>query len=292
MNVNTEEDARKESNDSAGSCGLRPDYRLEYLTPWSTSKNNNLSVTDNIEGDDDSNSIDDKGDFLDGGDGQDKARECEEIVIPTRSPTVTPSSTNKNNDLLVIDDNESDDDGNSIDDKNYYFRSNGHDETRECELTVIPAIGSAVVTEDVDLDVSGESFLSHYGAQIKSLIQLASDCDDIISDAINSELVYPQDVLSGVLDAVSKVKEFSAKVENDCQQFLAKLNQKKMDIGMPQLDNDFSSLSDPADRPTNLTDLQKQKVIELGPFQPKLKTYPTNPEIPEGKQCRFVKWVA
>ena len=51
-----------------------------------------------------------------------------------------------------------------------------------------------------------------------------------------------------------------------------------MDIGMPQLDNDFSSLSDPADWPTNLTDLQKQKgkkennvVLSMGG----LKSFPT-----------------
>ena len=61
-----------------------------------------------------------------------------------------------------------------------------------------------------------------------------------------------------------------------------------MDLGMPQLDDDFSLLSDPADHPTNLSNLQKQEVIELSPFQPKLKNYPTNPEISVGKQCRFV----
>ncbi|XP_028414896.1 52 kDa repressor of the inhibitor of the protein kinase-like [Dendronephthya gigantea] len=109
-----------------------------------------------------------------------------------------------------------------------------------------------------------------------------------MTDAITSEIVYPQVILSDVLDAVSKVKDIATKIVKDCQDSLEQINQEKLDIGLPQLDNEFTSLFDPADRPKNLSDLQKQKIIELGPHQPKLKSYPTNQEISSGKQCRFV----
>ena len=146
------------------------------------------------------------------------------------------------NEPLAMDENKSDECGNFLDDEDddVLDSDDGQDETssKECAETVIPT--SHVDVDDIT-ENSEETFLLHYGAQIKSLLRLASDCDDIISDAINSELVYPQDVLAGVLDAVSKVKEFSAKVESDCQGFLAKLNQKKMNIGMPELDDDFFS---------------------------------------------------
>ncbi|CAB4025958.1 Hypothetical predicted protein [Paramuricea clavata] len=56
---------------------------------------------------------------------------------------------------------------------------------------------------------------------------------------------------------------------------------------MAQVDADFTSLQDPADRPRTLSDQQKQKIIENGPYQPKLKRYPESQDISTKKQCRF-----
>ena len=55
---------------------------------------------------------------------------------------------------------------------------------------------------------------------------------------------------------------------------------------MTQVDANFASLHDPADRPWTLSNQQKQRIIENGTSQPKLKRYPECPGIPT-KKCRF-----
>lgn len=63
--------------------------------------------------------------------------------------------------------------------------------------------------------------------------------------------------------------------------------QKNNEIGKFEIDNDLCDLPGPHDRPKNLNFMQNQKLIEKGPFQPKLKSYPSNIAIPSNKQCRF-----
>ena len=83
--------------------------------------------------------------------------------------------------------------------------------------------------------------MTDYVARIKKvLVGIACQCDNIMTDAISSELVYPQDIFSDVLHAGSRVKDVSIKIETDCQDSLEKINQEKLEIGLPQLDNDFS----------------------------------------------------
>ena len=46
---------------------------------------------------------------------------------------------------------------------------------------------------------------------------------------------------------------------------------------MAQVDADSTSLQDPADRPRTLSDQQKQKIIENGPYQQKVEALSRKP---------------
>ena len=76
-------------------------------------------------------------------------------------------------------------------------------------------------------------------------------------------------------------------LESNCKTALRVLCEQKLNIGVVQEENDFESLLDPADRPKVLTDLQKEKLIENGPYQPKLNRFPESRDISKSKQQRF-----
>ena len=142
--------------------------------------------------------------------------------------------------------------------------------------------------DNIDVEVSQGQRLIQTAALIKILGRYSNQCEDIITEGLASEMVYPQEILTNILHAVSKIKEISIEIENGCKTTLEHIKKKKLEIGDIQRNDDLSLLLDPADRPKDLTDLQKEKLIELGPYQPKLKTYPDNPDVPGRKQCRFV----
>ena len=53
-------------------------------------------------------------------------------------------------------------------------------------------------------------------------------------------------------------------LENNCENTLKTVQDKKSLVGITQEDDDFGLLLDPADRPKVLTDLQKRKIIQNG----------------------------
>ena len=115
-------------------------------------------------------------------------------------------------------------------------------------------------------------------------------CDTLITKALSSEVVYPEELLIDVLEPISKVKELSTSIQENCKHTLQKIRQDKLKLGKvcdDNIANDTNSLRDPADRPKSLSDEQKQTIIEGGPYQPKLKSYPENPEIQSKKQHKF-----
>ena len=87
-----------------------------------------------------------------------------------------------------------------------------------------------------------------------------------------------------------KSKNFQHRSRRTVNILLQKIRQDKLKLGKVYVDNianDTNSLRDPADRPKSLSDEQKQTIIEGGPYQPKLKSYPENPEIQSKKQHKF-----
>ena len=128
-------------------------------------------------------------------------------------------------------------------------------------------------------------------AEVKVLASFVNDCTIIITEGLLSEIVYPEELLTDLLKLVSEVKIHSTTLENKCQAMLPAISANKSKVGVvqDQGDDDCISLQDPADRPASLTDQQKQTIIENGPYQPKLKTYPENPNIGPSRQRRFVQ---
>ena len=115
-------------------------------------------------------------------------------------------------------------------------------------------------------------------------------CDTVVTKALSSEVVYPEELLIDVLEPISKLKELSTLIQENCEHTLQKIRQDKLKLGKVYVDNianDTNSLRDRADRPKSLSDEQKQTIIEGGPYQPKLKSYPENPEIQSKKQHKF-----
>ena len=49
-------------------------------------------------------------------------------------------------------------------------------------------------------------------------------------------------------------------MEKNCAATLQEIRESNLEIGMAQVDADFTSLRDPADHPQTLTDQQKQKI--------------------------------
>ena len=127
-------------------------------------------------------------------------------------------------------------------------------------------------------------------AEVKVLASFVNDCTNVITKGLFSEIVYPEELLTDLLEMVSKVKKHSITLENQCHAALSTIYANKLKVGVVQdeADSDYMSLQDPADRPAKLTDQQKQTIIENGPYQPKLKTYPENLAISQNKQRRFL----
>lgn len=124
-------------------------------------------------------------------------------------------------------------------------------------------------------------------AEVKILANDAQEFSNIAQKALSSETVYPEEILTEVLGAMSKVKENVKRIERKCKTALHKVCENRSKVGVLEDDNDLLNLQDPADRPSTLNDQQKQTVIKNGPYQPMLKSYPDNPDIRPNKQRRF-----
>ena len=119
-------------------------------------------------------------------------------------------------------------------------------------------------------------------AEIKIFVDYMHRCVNVVTKALSSEFVYPEELLIDVLGSISKVKELSISIQENCEHTLQKIRQDKLKLGKVYIDNIAiytNSLRDQADRPKSLSDEQKETIIEGGPYQPKLKSYPENPEI-------------
>ncbi len=96
----------------------------------------------------------------------------------------------------------------------------------------------------------------------------------------------PENLLGELLDVVERVCHLSTSLLSDTHQALAGINSQ-------QKTTEFASTKftpidrDPGCRRRILTDEDRMYMIQQGPFQPKLKSYPRNINIVESKQCHF-----
>ena len=147
------------------------------------------------------------------------------------------------------------------------------------------------ISDDLDNDGNdfeegtSENSWETCAAEVKVLASFVNDCTTVITKVLLSEIVYPEELLTDLM-----LKIHSTTLENKCQATLSTIyvNKSKVRVVQDQDNDDYISLQDPADRPATLTDQQKQTIIENGPYQPKLKTYPKNPTIGPSRQRRFL----
>ena len=122
---------------------------------------------------------------------------------------------------------------------------------------------------------------------MKVLADYTSHCKNTVTEKSSSEIVFTEEITTYVLESVKKIKTMAINLESNCKNALKALYCKKSQIGVVEEDDDLGLLLDPADRPKLLTDFQKKKIIQNGPYQPQLKRYPENPNITQKKQRMF-----
>ena len=95
---------------------------------------------------------------------------------------------------------------------------------------------------------------------------------------------------------IEEAKNTVIQIQENCERFIEKSETILQDIQRikPKLkDPDPAQISenlvdhDPALRGEVRDDNQREYLVEVGPFQPRLSCFPTNPDIPQGKQNRF-----
>ena len=104
-----------------------------------------------------------------------------------------------------------------------------------------------------------------HAAEIKRLVDYSHQCDSIMTKALASEIIYTEELLTDILEAIAKVRDLSTSMEKNCAETLHKIRESSPKNCIVQADTDFTSLRDPADRPRILSDQQKKNSIENGP---------------------------
>ena len=73
-----------------------------------------------------------------------------------------------------------------------------------------------------------------------------------------------------------------------CSLAIENIREEELAIGFPiEIENGDLVSNDPIKRPKDLTDNQRKFLIELGPHQPRLTSFPRNESIPRSKQNKF-----
>ena len=119
------------------------------------------------------------------------------------------------------------------------------------------------------------------------LADYANQCKNTVTEASSSEIVFTEEIVMCMLESAKKIKNMAVSLENNCENTLKTVQDKKSLVGITQEDDDFGLLLDPAGRPKVLTDLQKRKIIQNGAYQPRLNSYPENLNISQNKQRMF-----
>ena len=123
--------------------------------------------------------------------------------------------------------------------------------------------------------------------QLKFLCEHISICEGIVKKASITDAPQPNVLLEELIIATEKVKATSSSLLTDAKN---SLNQLQISNPKPDASNvkEFIPINkDPGSRRKILTDDDREFLINLGPFQPKLGLYPRNNDIPHSKQCRF-----
>ncbi|XP_065664802.1 uncharacterized protein LOC136086433 [Hydra vulgaris] len=111
------------------------------------------------------------------------------------------------------------------------------------------------------------------------LIDNLKDCNDIYKKYCKEELVNEKFAAIAVVNATSSVVEMSKNILKMGNAFIKKLDTKAQNIIINKSDLSALIRHDPGLRPHTITDNQKLYLIQLGPHQPKLASFPSNGHI-------------
>ena len=129
------------------------------------------------------------------------------------------------------------------------------------------------------------SWISCFG-KLSHLCGNLLECQDLISRVEKVDAPQPDNLLGELLDVVERVCDLSTSLLSNTHQALAGINSQEKTTEF--LSTKFTPINcDPGCRRRILTDKDRTYMIQQGPFQPRLKSYPRNIKIAESKQFHF-----
>ena len=126
-------------------------------------------------------------------------------------------------------------------------------------------------------------------AALSCIGNYTNECQALVNDARKSDIPNIEQWIEEARNTVTLIQENcgrfiekSATILQDIQRMKPKVNDSDpAQVSVDLLDHD------PALRGEVRDDNQREYLVELGPCQPRLSCFPTNPDIPQGKQNRF-----
>ena len=126
-------------------------------------------------------------------------------------------------------------------------------------------------------------------ATLSCIGNYTNDCQTQVNDARNSDIPNIEQWIEEAKNTVIQIQEnyerFIEKSETILQD-IQRIKPKLKDPDPAQISENLVD-HDPALRGEVRKDNQREYLVEVGPFQPRLSCFPTNPDIPQGKQNRF-----
>ena len=124
--------------------------------------------------------------------------------------------------------------------------------------------------------------------QLKVLSQYLNQCNDILNETVSEQETRAEGFVIKVRDVTLKINHLSQQLTKNCSVIIDKVRNQEIELGCPVMPaSDQLTSHDPSERPRNMNDDQRKFLIELGPCQPKLKSFPENESIPKNKQNKF-----
>ncbi|XP_029342231.1 zinc finger MYM-type protein 1-like [Acyrthosiphon pisum] len=122
--------------------------------------------------------------------------------------------------------------------------------------------------------------------QFSALLCMLSECNNLLTKVTNVSIPNPISFLTESISMISSVKEKSNEFLNMATSVLT----SELSLGNNNGNNNIIDKlldHDPGKREKVQSSSQRNYLLSLGPFQPKLPRYPINVDIPQGRQRQF-----
>ena len=106
---------------------------------------------------------------------------------------------------------------------------------------------SSISPDEPDIQDDPQIPWAVHAAEIKRLVDYSHQCDSIMTKALASDIIYTEELLTDILEAIAKVRDLSTSMEKDCAETLHKIRESSPKNCIVQADADFTSLRHPAE---------------------------------------------